>query len=106
MTFERHRCGDFPYWREADARAVVEAWQRSGMRLSEFAREWGVQARRLRRWVARLEPAGRKGGISFHPVRLTDKSGAQAQHDAVLEVVLGDGRALELKCNGEVELAP
>ena len=84
------------YWREADGQAMVDAWRRSGKRLSEFARERGVQARRLRRWVARLEPAERHGGVSFHPVRLTDASGASARRDDVLEVVLGDGRAVRV----------
>jgi transposase-like protein len=85
-----------PYWREADGQAMVDAWRRSGKRLSEFAREQGVQARRLRRWVARLEPAERHGEVSFHPVRLTDTSAVQAQRDDVLEVVLGDGRAVRV----------
>ena len=31
------------YWREADARVVVEAWRRSGESLSPFARRYRVR---------------------------------------------------------------
>jgi hypothetical protein len=67
------------YCREADGPALVDAWRQSGKCLSEFAREQGVHARRLRRWVAWLEPPERHGEVSFHPARLTDESGAPAQ---------------------------
>jgi len=35
------------YWREPDARAVLDAWRASGLRLSEFARERGLGSKRL-----------------------------------------------------------
>jgi hypothetical protein len=84
------------YWREADARAVVEAWRRSGKRLAEFARERGIQARRLRRWAARLEATRQNGQVTFHPVRIIDASAGSAQRSDVLEVVLGDRRTVRV----------
>ena len=84
------------YWREADARAVVEAWRRSGKRLTEFARERGIQARRLRRWAARLEPTRQNGKVTFHPVRIIDASAGSAQRSDVLEVVLGGRRTVRV----------
>ena len=45
------------YWREADARVVVEAWRRSGESLSTFARCYRVHDKRIARWASRMEPA-------------------------------------------------
>ena len=90
------RTGKRPYWREADARVVIEAWRRSGRGLAEFARERGVGEGRLRRWVARLEGARRQPEVSFHPVRLAGASGTEPQHGEALEVVLRDGRSVRV----------
>ena len=57
------------YWREADARILVDAWRKSGESLSGFARRQGVERKRLARWVRRLEGAA-GGPLRFHPVRL------------------------------------
>jgi transposase-like protein len=50
------------YWSEAEGRAVIEAWRRSGDSRSAFARRHGLQAKRIRYWAARLsraeEPTG------------------------------------------------
>jgi len=54
-----------PYWREGDARSVVEEWSRSGLGLREFARRYGLSEGRLRRWSERL---GRRRRLKFHPV--------------------------------------
>lgn len=42
------------YWREADGRAVVEAWRRSGDPAAVFARRHGLQSRRIKYWSGRL----------------------------------------------------
>ena len=42
------------YWREADARQVVQAWESSGQALSHFAAAQGVKVARLARWASRL----------------------------------------------------
>ena len=36
------------YWREADARVIVEAWEQSGETGAAFARRLGVHPQRLR----------------------------------------------------------
>ena len=56
------------YWREAEARVLVEAWRSSGETLSGFARRHGVGPGRLGRWVSRLGEGG--STLRFHPVRL------------------------------------
>ena len=60
---------DRVYWREADARILVDAWRKSGETLSGFARRQGVERKRLARWVRRLQGAA-GGPLRFHPVRL------------------------------------
>ena len=94
------------YWREADARHVVEAWRRSGQPLSRFAAAQGVKAARLARWASRLEKRGvgtRGRGsaagparlkLHFHPVELVGN--ATALQGGAIEVVLLDGRRVRV----------
>lgn len=56
-----------PYWREEEARVVLEEWCGSGLELEEFARRHELNAGRLRRWSERL---GQRGGLKFRPVKL------------------------------------
>lgn len=46
-------------WTEARARAVLEAWDRSGLTLSAFARQRGVGPQRLAWWRKRLSERSR-----------------------------------------------
>ena len=57
------------YWREVEARVIVEAWQSSGETLSEFADHHGVDPKRIARWASRLERP-KPTAMYFHPVRL------------------------------------
>jgi hypothetical protein len=82
-----------PYWRESEARVLVEAWRSSGETLTRFARRHGFEARRLARWVSRLEQAADEG-VRFYPVRLLE---GQAQPErngsgARIEIELAHGR--------------
>lgn len=81
------------YWREADARAAVEAWQRSGQPISSFARRHGLHPHRLSRWAARLQGRGRP--VRFHPVRIVGGNGG-GEHREAIEVVLMDGRRVRV----------
>jgi hypothetical protein len=85
-----------PYWREAEARTVVEAWRNSGESLSGFARRHGVDPGRVARWAARLERASTP--VRFHPVRLA----RLREHDD------GGGAAIEIHLVGgqRVRVAP
>jgi hypothetical protein len=78
------------YWREDDARVLIEAWQRSGLTLVAFAESHDVLPKRLARWVARLrkipsEPVG------FHPVRLVEAGRCEGHGVERIEVILGAG---------------
>lgn len=81
------------YWREGDARVVVEAWQRSGNTLSDFSAEHGVPLRRLSRWAMRLSVPSRETTVRFHPVRVV---GASAERREPIEVLLADGRRVRV----------
>jgi len=93
------------YWREADARVVVQAWKQSGHEASHFAATHGVEAARLARWAKRLEKrgAGRRVrgsagaaalNLRFHPVELI---GSTTRLEAsVIEIVLLDARRVRV----------
>jgi hypothetical protein len=74
------------YWREAEARVVVEAWRNSGESLSRFAWRHGVDPKRVARWALRIE-GSESAPVRFHPVRLADHDG-------------GDGSAIEIHLVG------
>lgn len=80
------------YWREGDARAAVEAWQRSGQPISSFARRHGLHPYRLSRWASRLQRKGRP--VRFHPVRIVGTD--RGEHRESIEVVLVDGRRVRV----------
>ena len=82
------------YWREADARVVLEEWSSSGLELEEFARRHELAPRRVRRWSERLG-AGRK--VRFHAVELrfdghTPGEGEAVNGEGGVAVVLRGGR--------------
>lgn len=94
------------YWREAEARQVIQAWEESGQALSRFATRHGLKAARLARWASRLGKgsAGRRGRVSawpaplklrFHPVKLVGSATALETTGAI-EVVLLDGRRVRV----------
>jgi len=90
-----------PYWREAEARIVVDAWRESGESMRGFAARHGFQAARLGRWVKRLGGAGREAaaGISFLPVRLRAADEPKSTRLAAvprIAVVRGDGTRVEI----------
>jgi hypothetical protein len=83
------RVAGLRYWRAADARVVVDAWRGSGEALGAFAERHGLHARRLSRWAKRLEEAAEP--VRFHPVRVVDRSEAEARGAASLEIVVSEG---------------
>jgi hypothetical protein len=79
------------YWREAEARVVLDSWRRSGERLGEFCRGLGVEARRVARWAGRIErESGPSARVRFHPVHLVAGDRAPARAPAI-EIDLSGG---------------
>ena len=58
-------------WSEAEAQLVIRASQESGMPLSGFAQEQGLQRARLWRWSSRLRKRPVQPAL-FHPVRMVE----------------------------------
>jgi hypothetical protein len=48
------------YWSEAEGRAVVDAWRRSGETAPAFARRHGLQTKRIKYWSERLSRGERE----------------------------------------------
>ncbi len=70
------------YWREPDARAVLEAWRRSGKTLEVFASEAGCDPRRLGRWARRLDLTTDPGPpVSFLKVQVATPRVTQSALD-------------------------
>jgi hypothetical protein len=90
-TAEVRRVVEKGYWRESDARVLVEAWRSSGETLAAFARQHGVERHRLARWVGRLESASAEA-LRFHPVRLVDRrSEPETGGSTAIEIQLAGG---------------
>src|SRR6059036_1955564 len=77
------------YWREAEGRVMVEAWQSGGERLSKFAARYGVDPRRIARWALRVRRP-RPEAVHFHPVRLVG-AGPEKGSGSAIEIRLADG---------------
>jgi hypothetical protein len=80
------------YWREDDARRIVEAWRDSGEPISRFARSLGVDWRRVSRWAARLGPSV-ETRLRFHPVRVVDEDTHRA---GAIDIDVGHGRRVRV----------
>jgi len=98
---EVRRVAERNYWREAEARIVVEAWRSSSETLSGFAKRHGVAPRRLARWASRLQESG-EGSLRFHPVRLVERS-HESRDGAPIEIGLGGGRCVRVRRGFEAE---
>lgn len=76
------------YWREEEARQVIEAWQRSGESVTRFAARLGLDRRRVSRWATRLaQPT--EAPIRFVPVRVAAAS--TLPPGAPIDLELSDG---------------
>jgi transposase len=82
------------YWREADARVIVDAGRDSDETLARFAQRHGVHRGRVSRWAGRL---GRVAPtpVRFHPVRVAG-DGASQRGDASIEIALPSGRCIRV----------
>ena len=87
------------YWSEAEAQAVLEAWEASGLSVAEFARRHGLGPQRLRWWKKRrAEEAGPE--LSFIPVHVAAPPSSEAQQapgTASMEVLLARGRRIRVE---------
>ena len=84
-------------WSEVEARGVLEAWRRSGLTLTSFARQRGLVVQRLRWWKERLD--GRTSSTSLAavpallPVRVERET---ARRGEPVTVLLRTGHMLKI----------
>ena len=83
------------YWREADARVIVNAWRESDETLARFAQCHGVHRGRLSRWASRLEQA-EPVPMRFHPVRVASDTTADRRGCVSIEIALASGRCVRV----------
>ncbi len=83
------------YWREADARVIVDAWRESDETLARFAQRHGVHRGRVSRWAGRLGSA-EPVPVRFHPVRVASVAAADHRGSASIEIALASGRCVRV----------
>jgi hypothetical protein len=83
------------YWRDSQARLVLDAWQESGLSLKAFADRHGIGRSRLQRWKTQLES---DRAVTFHPVQVVLDPAAQEDvspdSNGHVELVLRNGRRI------------
>jgi hypothetical protein len=84
-------------WKEAEARAVLDALARSGLSARAFARREGLKEERLLRWRRRLSGALRPLAAASLPPFVE----IRPRETARVEVVLRSGRVL--RCAEDIE---
>ena len=86
------------YWTEAEAQAVLEACEASGLSVAEFARRHGLGPQRLRWWKKRRAEE-ESPALSFVPVHVAPPSteAQRAAGTASMEVVLARGRRIRVE---------
>ena len=86
------------YWREADARRVVEAWRESEASAAAFARRYQLDPKRILRWAKDLDAPLNPRAVQFHPVRVVDRCDAPTPaFDApIIEIVLVGGERIRV----------
>lgn len=109
------------YGREAEARVVLDADERSGLSAAGFASRHGLAPARLQRWQRRLggrdgSSGGADGALAFLPVRLRESVGtgmqpsvAPQQHEAPVEIVVAryvvrEGAGFEAEVRASVSI--
>jgi hypothetical protein len=81
-------------WTSRDAEAVLSAWRESGVSVSAFARQQGLEVERLLRWRRQVGSAA----VQFHPVALVSGSRRRpSNHDGGVELVLRGGRRVAVQ---------
>ena len=85
------------YWRESEARTIVDAWRRSGETVTGFAQRHGFEPRRLARWVGRLDGAADEP-VRFHPVQLVERrpESEDTGSGGWIEIELADGHRVRV----------
>ena len=87
------------YWRQEHAEVALDALADSGQSLTDFARQWGINDRRLRRWQRQLgrvadTPSGAELVPAFRAVEVVVDEAPRP--DSGVEIVLRGGHRVIL----------
>jgi hypothetical protein len=92
------------YWRDEDARVVLDVWSASGQSVAAFAHEHGLQRARLHRWKQRLMPdIADEVGALFWPVKVATEP-SRPPEVQTWRVELAGGVSIEVPCAGGAAL--
>lgn len=89
------------YWRQEDAEFALDTLDDSGQSLTDFARQWGMSDRRLRRWQSRLGRNPRRRATAadlvpaFQRVEVVYDEGTRS--DSGVELALRGGHRVVLQ---------
>lgn len=84
-------------WSEAQARAELALWKKSGQSLLKFAEERGYSDSRLRWWRTRIGDVRPAQPTELVAVRIVGAECAAASVETAIEVVLHGGHVLRLR---------
>jgi transposase-like protein len=76
-------------WGEAEARAALEEWRRSGQTEHEFARQRGISPQRLRYWRSRLRVTTTQRTSSAPPAFVAVAMPVAARGTSKIEIHVG-----------------
>jgi hypothetical protein len=80
------------YWREDDARRIVDGWRENGDPVSVFAARLGIDPRRFAHWARRLDDRPDEA-FRFVPFRVVDD---RPETQASIDIELGHGRRVRV----------
>jgi len=78
-------------WTAKDAKLVLKAWEVSGLPMTRWATQVGVDRGRLMRWKKRVGWSGRRKDAGFHRVRVVGLAGVKESAPLMLEARLASG---------------
>jgi hypothetical protein len=91
------------YWRQEDAEVALAALTDSGRSLSDFARQWGINEGRLRRWQMRLGDTTIRALVpTFQPVEVVFEDRPAASSGVELLMRSGHRVALQRGFDAQV----
>lgn len=92
------------YWRDEDARAVLDVWLVSGQSVASFSATHGLQRARLHRWKQRLMPEiAEETAALFWPVKVAPDPPRPRDLEA-WRVELAGGVSIAVPCAGGAAL--
>jgi hypothetical protein len=78
------------FWTEMEARAVIAAWRKSGLSMTDYAREHSIGRHRIAWWLKKLE-GHMRSDVKLLPVHVVE-----SPRNAPVSIVLRSGLTLRV----------